>query len=314
MEFLTLADGTRVSRLTLGCWEMGGGPWEKQSDENNITVIQNALDLGITSFDTAEGYGQGHSEAVLGEALVGRRSECVVATKVSRAHLGRDDLRRALEASLRRLRTDYADIYYVHWPNDQIPMAETFGALREAQEEGLVRAIGVSNFSVDQLQEACLYAPVSLVQVEYSLLCRDIEDAIVGYCVAQGIGLMTYSSLAKGLLSGRFHPNGAEYLLPNDFRRERRLFSPRQLAAQRPLIETLSSMAHERRVPMTALAVRWLLDRPGVTSVIVGSQNMSHVKENAAACAIALSDEERRTLDRLSQQVLSVIDQFSPDS
>ncbi|MCY0878939.1 MAG: aldo/keto reductase [Firmicutes bacterium] len=307
MEYVAMANGLKVSRITLGCWEMGGGPWEKLSDENNIRVIRDALAQGITSFDTAEGYGQGHSESVLGEALTGQRAQCVVATKVSKAHLRADDLRRSLEQSLKRLRTDFVDIYYVHWPNEEIPFEETFSALSRAHQEGLVRAIGVSNFSVRQLEEARRYAPVSVIQLEYSLLCRAIEEDMIPYCLAHGIGLMTYSSLAKGILSGRFHPEGGIPVVPTDFRRERRLFSPAHLEAERPLIDVLRKIAGRRGVQPAMVALRWLLDQPGVTSAIVGSQNMDHVQENIAALDLTLTQEERDELDKASRQALSAI-------
>ena len=147
MEYSILGKTTaKVSRISFGCWEMGGTNWEFTGDEVNTRAIHTALDRGITSFDTAEAYGDGHSEEVLGRALEGKRRDCFVATKAAPKNLRALDLRRSLTASLKRLRTDYVDLYYIHWPNKDIPLEETMGELVKAQAEGLIRFIGVSNF------------------------------------------------------------------------------------------------------------------------------------------------------------------------
>ncbi|UUZ89763.1 aldo/keto reductase [Paenibacillus sp. P25] len=275
--------GIKLSVLTFGCWELGGGPWEFTSDENNIKTIRAALDMGITTFDTAEGYGDGHSEEIVGAALADRRQDVVISTKVSRAHLAPQDVRRSAENSLKRLKTDYIDIYYIHWPSYEIPVAETLGEFNKLKEEGLIRAIGVSNFSIDQLKEASQYAQIDVIQPEYSLLHRDIEKEIVPYCKENRIGIMSYSSIAKGILTGAFHIGG-KTLAEDDFRRTRRLFLPEHLQMEEELIVVLKKIADSQDRSLSQIAIAWSLHQEAVTSAIVGSQSVRHMQENADVC------------------------------
>jgi myo-inositol catabolism protein IolS len=297
----------QVSEITFGCWELGGGQWDKQSDEVNIRAIQKAFELGIHTFDTAEGYGKGHSEEIVGQALEGKRKDCVIASKVSRNHLKPVELRAAAEASLKRLRVDYMDIYYIHWPNDDIPIADTMSELNKLKEEGLIRAIGVSNFSVNQLREAMKYGRIDVIQPEYSLLHRGIESEMVSYCKEQSIGIMSYSSIAKGILAGVFH-NGKAVVKDTDFRKERRLFLPEHLEKEQPLIDILKQLAEEKQVTMSEIAISWLLHQPVLTSAIVGTQNEKHLAENTRAVDVILTDDELRQLDLTSSSVISSID------
>jgi len=296
-----------VSRITFGCWELGGGPWEFTSDDNNIKVIQAAYEMGIKTFDTAEGYGAGHSEEIVGAALEGKRKETVISTKVSRANLAPADVRRSAEASLKRLRTDYIDIYYIHWPSFEIPVSETLSEFNKLKEEGLIRAIGVSNFSLEQLKEAAGHAQIDVIQPEYSLLHRSIEDEIVPYCVKENIGIMSYSSIAKGILTGIFHLNGKK-LESDDFRNNRRLFLPEHLAAEKELIDLLKEIADAKNKAVSQVAISWLLHQPALTTAIVGSQSIKHMKENVEADDIVLSAEEINALDTVSRQVIARID------
>jgi myo-inositol catabolism protein IolS len=297
----------QVSDITFGCWELGGGQWDKQSDDTNIQAIQKAFDLGIHTFDTAEGYGQGHSEEIVGQALKGKRKECVIATKVSRNHLKPADLRASAEVSLKRLHVDYVDIYYIHWPNNDIPIADTLSELTKLKDEGLIRAIGVSNFSIDQLKEAMEYARIDVIQPEYSLLHRGIEHELIPYCVEHSIGIMSYSSIAKGILTGAFH-NGKAVVKDTDFRKDRRLFLPGHLEKEQPLIDVLKQIAEEKQVTLSEIAISWLLHQPALTSAIVGTQNEKHLAENTRAVDLTLTADELKRLDQVSAQVISSID------
>lgn len=297
----------QVSEITFGCWELGGGQWDKQSDEVNIRAIQKAFELGIHTFDTAEGYGQGHSEEIVGQALEGKRKDCVIASKVSRSHLNPAELRASAETSLKKLRVDYMDIYYIHWPNDEIPIADTMSELNKLKEEGLIRAIGVSNFSIDQLKEAMKYGRIDVIQPEYSLLHRGIEPEIVPYCEEHSIGIMSYSSIAKGILTGVFH-NGKVAVNDTDFRKERRLFLPEHLKKEQPLIDLLKQLAEEKQVSLSEIAISWLLHQPVLTSAIVGTQNEKHLAENTQAIEVKLNEDELKQLDQISAKVISGID------
>ncbi|UUZ84116.1 aldo/keto reductase [Paenibacillus sp. P26] len=299
--------GIKLSVLTFGCWELGGGPWEFTSDENNIKTIRAALDMGITTFDTAEGYGDGHSEEIVGAALADRRQDVVISTKVSRAHLAPQDVRRSAENSLKRLKTDYIDIYYIHWPSYEIPVAETLGEFNKLKEEGLIRAIGVSNFSIDQLKEASQYAQIDVIQPEYSLLHRDIEKEIVPYCKENRIGIMSYSSIAKGILTGAFHIGG-KTLAEDDFRRTRRLFLPEHLQMEEELIVVLKKIADSQDRSLSQIAIAWSLHQEAVTSAIVGSQSVRHMQENADVAEVELSGYELGALEAISKKVLAGID------
>ncbi|GAA4859495.1 aldo/keto reductase [Paenibacillus vulneris] len=308
MKFLPLGkSGLEVSRVTFGCWELGGGPWEFTSDENNIKALQAAFEMGITTFDTAEGYGSGHSEEIVGSALLGIREKCVLSTKVSRANLAPADVRRSAEASLQRLKTDYIDIYYIHWPSFDIPVSETLGEFNKLKEESLIRAIGVSNFSLEQLEEASRYAQIDVIQPEYSLLHRSIEQDLIPYCKANSIAIMSYSSIAKGILTGAFH-SGKKKLDASDFRSTRRLFLPEHLKKEEELIQLLKEIADSRGKAISQIAISWLLHQEGLTTAIVGSQSIAHMKENIDAVDIELNSDELNALDSVSKKVIASID------
>ncbi len=296
-----------VSQITFGCWELGGGQWEKESDEQNIRAIQTAFDFGINSFDTAEGYGQGHSEDIVGEALSGKRQDVVIATKVSPDHLRKSDVRRSVENSLKRLRTDYLDIYYVHWPNKDIALADTMEEFRRIKEEGLIKAVGVSNFSRAQIEEAMKIVHVDVIQPEYSLLHRMIEKDVVPYCVEQNIGIMTYSSIAKGILTGAYHYGNA-VIKDSDFRKSRRLFLPEHLEKETQLVYLLKDLAEQKGVTASEVAIAWLLQQRGVASAIVGTQNVQHLKDNVRAVDVILTHDELLQLDQVSHQTITAID------
>ena len=305
MEYVKLGKSAiTVSRITFGCWELGGGMWEKAEDEVNIKAVQTAFESGITSFDTAEGYGNGHSEQITGLALQGKRKECVIATKVKKDNLKPSDLRRACERSLEMLQTDYIDIYYIHWPNPQIPLAETLPAMNQLKAEGLIRAIGVSNFSLAQLQAAVNYAQIDVIQPEYSLLQRDIEAAILPFCRANSIGVMSYSSIAKGILTGAFHL-GKATLREDDFRRTRRFFLPEHLEKEQELIGLLKEIAATKQASLSQIAIAWLLHQEGLTSAIVGTQSEKHLIDNCQASGVTLSEDELAVLDQVSSKVIA---------
>jgi aryl-alcohol dehydrogenase-like predicted oxidoreductase len=307
MEYVNLGrTGSKVSRITFGCWEMGGTQWEFTSDEVNTTLIHKALDHGITSFDTAEGYGDGHSEEVLGRALKGRRQDCFVATKVSPKNLRAADLRKSISASLKRLGMDYVDLYYIHWPNKDIPLEETMAEMLKIQQEGLIRCIGVSNFSASLLEEALKIGRIEAIQPEYSLLQRDIEDETLPLCQKQSISVMSYSSIAKGILTGAFHFGGAA-LKETDFRSPRRLFLPEHLEKEKELLNLMKEIADNLHITLSQLAIAWLFHQKGLTSALVGTQNETHLLENLRALDAAVSPGDIAALNRVSAKVLAAI-------
>ncbi|GHV91389.1 oxidoreductase [Spirochaetia bacterium] len=307
MEYATFGrTDSKISRISFGCWEMGGTQWEHTSDEINTQAIYRALDKGINSFDTAEGYGDGHSEEVLGKALQGKRNEVFVATKVAPKNLRAPDVRSSITNSLKRLRMDYVDLYYIHWPNKDIPLEETMGELLKVQKEGLIRHIGVSNFSLSQIKDALSFGRIEAIQNEYSLLQRDIEAEILPFCKNESISVLSYSSIAKGILTGIFHFGGTK-IKESDFRALRRLFLPDHLEKEKELLDAMKEIADRSNIPLSQLAIAWLFSKPGLSSALVGTQSEKHLMENINAVGLSLSPQDTATLDKVSAKVLAAI-------
>ena len=292
-----------ISRVTHGCMELGGGRWKTLDKEANSALLKTALENGITTFDTAEGYGAGASELIVGEALKDRRKDCVIATKVLPDNLRAADVRKAAEGSLKRLQTDYIDLLYVHWPNAGIPITETLGEFIKLKEEGKIRAIGVSNFSLEQLKEAMEITHIDALQPEYNLLQRKIEDGLLSYCADNQISVLSYNSIAKGILSGVFHFNGVK-LDAEDFRNEKPLFFPENLETEKPLMNSLKAVAQVHNGTISQIAAAWVLAQRGMSSAIIGTQNPRHFVENIHSVDIELTQEEIDVLNKTSSEVI----------
>jgi aryl-alcohol dehydrogenase-like predicted oxidoreductase len=288
--------GIQVSRVGLGCNNFG----RRLDLERTREVVEAALEAGITFFDTADVYGDGDSERFLGEVLEGRRGEVVLATKFGYAGSGpgapgsRDFMRRSVAASLKRLRTDYVDLYYYHRPDGITPMAETIRALAELVEEGRVRAIGISNVTVAQLDEAVQAGPVAAVQNEYSLLDRTVEADVLPRCHELGVGFVPYFPLASGLLTGKYR-RGEE--APPGSRLAGRPGRLTDEAFDR--IEALEERSRAYGRPLLELAIAALASEPGVASVIAGATRPEQVRENAAAGEWDLDEQQRDELRRI---------------
>jgi len=289
--------GLMVSVLGLGCWPLGGGwGWGDQDEQESIRTIHAALDAGINLLDTAEAYNDGHSEEVVGRALLGRRAQAVVATKVSPSNAEPATLRAHCEASLKRLRTDYIDLYQVHWPIDPPMVADAFATLQALQREGKVRAIGVSNHGIEQLgQVTATGVPVVSNQLCYNLLSRAIEFEILPYCQEHGMGTLTYMALMQGFLTGKY-PSIDDAPL---FRTRTRHFSSARPGSRHgeegaeaetsQALTDIRRLAREAGIPMADIAIGWVLAQPGVTCVLVGSRNRQQLQENLQAVSISLS-------------------------
>lgn len=287
-----------VSVIALGCWAFAGGQyWGDQDDQASIDTVHAALAAGINFFDTAEGYEDGASERVLGRALRGRRGEAIVATKASASNLRPDDLMTACERSLQNLQMDYVDLYQIHWPNHEVPLADTVGALERLREQGKVRAIGVSNFAARDLADLVAMAHVETDQLPYSLLWRVLEHEIQPLLVEHGIGIICYSSLAQGLLTGRYKTADE---VPEALTQSRWYSSERPLATHgEPGVEdevfasldNLRVLAAEAGMSMATAALAWLKAQPAVTTVLVGARNPDELTWNCSASEQTLSPE-----------------------
>ena len=285
-----------VSVLALGCWPFAGGQyWGDQDDNASIATVHAALDAGINFFDTAEGYEAGHSERVLGRALVGRRAEAIIATKVSPNHLRPEEVIAACEGSLQALQTDYIDLYQIHWPNHDVPLADTVGALQQLKEQGKIRAIGVSNFAVQDFSEMISLSECETNQLPFSLLWRVIEREVQPLCVQHNVGIICYSPLAQGLLTGRYH---AADEVPDGLARTRWYNNARAMAQHNELgceaevfaaIEGVRQIAAEVGAPMATVALAWVKQQPAVTSFLVGARNPDELSWNLPAADFTLT-------------------------
>jgi aryl-alcohol dehydrogenase-like predicted oxidoreductase len=290
------ASRLQVSRVGLGCNNFG----RRLDLERTRAVVEAALAEGITFFDTADIYGDGDSERFLGEILAGQRERVVLATKFGFGGGGpspagsREFIRQSLDASLERLRTDYIDLYYYHRPDGVTPMRDTVAAMHELVDEGRVRAIGISNVTVGQLDEAAEAEPVAAVQNEYSLLERSVEADVLPRCGELGIGFIPYFPLASGLLTGKYRRGEPP---PPGSRLEGR---PERLTDEIfDRVHALEEFARARGHTLLELAIAGLASNPAVASVIAGATTPEQVRENAAAAEWELSADDRQALQRL---------------
>ena len=287
-----------VSAIALGCWPMGAGYWGRADDEVSIRTLHKALAVGINHFDTAPAYGHGHSETVVGRGLADRRSEIVLSTKVA---ADPDRIRDSLDASLTRLQTDYVDVCYVHWPRRNAPMARTMEVLESLRTEGRIRAVGVSNFTVEMMAMAANYGRIDVIQPPYNLIWRFIEEDVLPYCIEQGIGVVTYSSLAQGLLTGALRLNTA--FAADDQRVRSVLWQSENYGKCLYTVERLRPIAASLDVSLTQLALRWLAAQPGVTSALVGARTPDEIAEDAAALDGSVPAETMDVIQAISDEI-----------
>ena len=302
--------GIEISPMGIGCWSYGGGDYWGPQAQSDVTAVANAaLDAGINFFDTAEGYNSGRSEEALAVALEGRRHEAVIGTKISRPDPA--TIRERCEASLQRLQTDYVDIYMIHWPHDEISIEESMTELARLQEEGLIRAIGVSNFGVEQLTAALnTGATVAVNQLCYNLLSRAIEPELLPLCREQNVGILGYMPLLQGILTGQYKT--AEEIPPvhsrfRHFRDDRPEASHGEAGAEEEMFETLEAIrkvAAAEGIPMSRLAIAWAMARPGITCMLVGTRNVNELAENLHAVAYTPSPDVIESLDTITAPLL----------
>ncbi len=315
MKFQFLGDSElEVSRIALGCWGFAGGSmWGPQEEADSLETVSAALDCGINFFETAEGYGDGYAEEVLGRALAGRRHEAVIATKVRSGDLSAKAIEAACERSLKRLRTDTIDLYQPHWPDRKTPFAETMQALIRLKEQGKIRAIGLSNFGVGDLAEMLPHGKVVSNQLPYSLLFRAIEYDLQPVCVREGIGILCYSTLLHGLLTGKY---ASADEVPEGRGRTRHFSSSRaQTRHDEPgcEAETFATIAQIRQVaealgqPLGLVSIAWVLKQAGVASVIAGARTPSQIRELAGAADLELDPDLLQTLNTITEPVKQIL-------
>ena len=299
-----------ISAIIFGGWQSGKSEWVGIDDNETIAAHRAAFESGITTFDTAEAYGEGHSEQILGQALGARRDQIVIATKVFADHLKHDLVVEACERSLKNLGTDRIDLYQIHWPagsfgTDAVPIEETMGAMTQLKEQGKIRAVGVSNFSRAQLQEAAQFGRIDSLQPPYSLFWRQVEAEAAPYCAQNKISILAYSPLAQGLLTGKF--GRGHKFAEGDNRAGNKLFSGENYERAQNALDKLRPLADKYGVTAGQLSLAWLIAQPQ-TSAIVGARNAEQAAQNAAAGDVEIDEDDLDAMDEIGRTVTDRLD------
>jgi aryl-alcohol dehydrogenase-like predicted oxidoreductase len=305
----------QITPIGFGSWAVGGGGyqfgWGPQDDEQSIAAINHALDLGINWIDTAAVYGLGHAEEVVALALKDRSERPYIFTKCSRVwndsgeisgNLKAQSIKRECENSLRRLQTDAIDLYQMHWPNPDPDIEEGWSAMAELKKEGKVRNIGVSNFNVSQMRRAMEIAPISSLQPPFSMIKPEIENEILPFCQEHTIGVIVYSPMASGLLTGSMNSERVAKLPDDDWRKRDPQFREPRLSHNLQLVEVLNEIAFVHNVTPGVVAIAWTLQHPGVTAAIVGARRPEQVDGVIAAAEFRLTDSESAQIEEFLQE------------
>jgi len=300
----------KISPILMGTWQAGKAMWTGIEDVETIKAIRAGFEAGITTIDTAEIYGEGHSEQIVAQAIADVRDQVQLASKVFPTHLHYDEVITACERSLKNLQTDYLDLYQIHWPSGSfdteiVPIEETMEALKALKQEGKIRAVGVSNFSQAQLVEAQQYGQIDSVQPPYSLFWRQAEKELIPYCVEQNITVLAYSSLAQGLLTGKF---GADHQFESgDHRAKNKLFQGENYQRALTALDQLRPIAEKKGCTLAQLALAWLIAQPN-TCAIAGARNAQQALANAQTLTVELSDAEIAEIDQIGRGVTDYLD------
>ncbi len=310
MRYVPLGgSGIEASVVAFGAWAVGGWFWGGADDQESIAAIRQAIDAGITLIDTAPAYGLGHSERIVGEAVKGRRDQVVLATKCGlvwhtdkgthfldelgkpiHRYLGPESIRYEVEQSLRRLQTDVIDLYQTHWQDPTTPIEETMATLLELKGEGKIRAIGVSNATVAQMDEYRAEGPLDSDQEKYSMLDRGLEAEQLPYCKSNNIAMLAYSPLAQGLLTGKVSVE--RELAEDDLRALNPRFAPAGRERILAFLEKIRPVADTHGITLAQLAIAWALAQPGLTHALVGARSPEQALENAVAGDVVLGGSE----------------------
>ncbi|MDH5608915.1 MAG: aldo/keto reductase [Cyclobacteriaceae bacterium] len=305
----------QISRIVFGAWAIGGWLWGGNDDKDALEAIHASLDHGITSIDTAPAYGFGHSEQLVAKALRGKsRDKVEILTKFGlrwdttkgllhfktqandgspvdmMKYAGKDGIRKEIEDSLRRLDTDYIDLYQIHWPDPTTPISETMEALLRLKEEGKIREVGVCNYSAGEMKEAEKTLSLASNQVPYSMVLRDIEQEVVPYVLENGKGILAYSPLQRGLLTGKIKDGFV--FGKGDHRPGTKYFQEPNLGNTHAFLEKIKPIASAHQASLAQLVIQWTLCQPGITAALVGARNARQVIQNAGAMEVSLAKEE----------------------
>ena len=316
MERTTLGrTGLDVSRICFGTWQFGG-EWGSLEEQESIAAMRRARELGIDFFDTAQAYGFGASEQLLakalGDELRSNRDELVIATKGGLRATGdgvvrdssQDFLRSGVEESLRHLGLDHIDLYQVHWPDPDTPIEETAGVLQAMVDEGKIRHVGVSNYTAEQMAAFEDVRPVETLQPPYHLFRRDIERRELEWCRENDVGVLVYSPLAHGLLTGKMSED--QSFEDDDWRSSSPVFDGDEFRRNLAVVDELEQYARERGTTVTQLSVAWTLAQPGVHVAIVGARNPEHIEGSAPAAGLELTEDDLERIERIMEGAVPV--------
>lgn len=302
-----------LTTIGIGTWAMGGGDWKfgwgPQDDKDSIEAVHAGLDQGINWIDTAPIYGHGHSEKVVGKAIKGIRDSLFIATKCGRVWEGdsreigkslrADSIKKEVEDSLKRLDIDIIDLYQIHWPQPDEEIEEGWGAIADLIKEGKIRYGGVSNFDLNQLKRAQTIHPITSLQPPYNMFRREIEDEVIDYCKVNGIGIIAYSPMQAGLLTGKFSKLRAESLPESDWRSKHPFFVEPQLPINLEVVERLREIAKRMNVSLPQLSLAWVLRKKEVTAAIVGARKPSQIEETAKASSVQLNEIDGAEIEEI---------------
>ncbi|HEX9995532.1 MAG TPA: aldo/keto reductase [Abditibacterium sp.] len=299
--------GLETTVLTFGCWQAGGSEWSDTNDADSVAAMKAAYEIGINSFDTAEGYGGGHSERIVGQFLREvSADDILVFTKVGAANLSAQNVKSSCEESLRNLGREKIDLYQIHWPAGTwgtpiVPIEETMGALVKLQDEGKIGAIGVSNFTGEQIEEALCFGRIESLQPPYSLFFQPyVENNTIEVCQKHNIGVIPYSPLAQGLVTGKFtHENR-----PTDNRANNHIFKDPTYSMALEAVEKLKPISAKYGATTAQVALAWLIAQPGITSPIVGARNAEQIRDTAKAADLVLEANDLQVISQLATPVL----------
>lgn len=327
MEYRTLAKSDlQLSCVTFGAWAAGGWMWGGTEQNETVEAIHAAYDWGVTAIDTAPVYGQGHSEKMVGKAISDLpRDEMQILTKYGMRwdtekgafafssqdnhgndidiykYAGKESVIQECEESLRRLGTDYIDLYQIHWPDPTTPIEETMEAVRQLKEQGKIREAGVCNCSVEQLEEADRHADILSDQVPYSMLRRDIEDHLAPYCMDSGKSILAYSPLQRGLLTGKMDPG--QHFDKGDGRADSRYYRDKNIRRTNQFLNKIRPIANNHDATLAQLAIAWTIRQPGITIALVGARNAEQAAQNAKAAQLELASDEIESINNQLEEL-----------
>ncbi|HEQ71522.1 MAG TPA: aldo/keto reductase [Spirochaetia bacterium] len=305
--------GPELTVIGFGAWAIGGPwtfGWGPQDDQDSLDAIGAALDAGINWIDTAAAYGLGHSEEVVGRAITGKRDRVLIATKCGivwnesgkvRNNIAPESIEKEIDASLKRLGTDYIDLYQIHWPDRTTPEEKAWETMLKLKEKGKTRSIGVSNFSTDMLAACEKLGHIDSLQPPYSLVKRKVEQSELSFCREHGIGVIPYSPMQSGLLTGKFN---RDRLAADDWRRKSGYFNDPFLSKALQFVEELKSLAQKYEKTPAQFSIAWTLMHPSITAAIVGARNPRQVNENIGGAGFQIEPEDMKTIEELSKKIL----------